>query len=63
MTTGAEDLTELTAEMVTDGIVPRTPAVSPDGRWVVHTIGTMGQAGAAGEPLVDRRGRREHGAA
>jgi Tol biopolymer transport system component len=35
----------LTAEMVVDGRVPRTPALSPDGRWVAFVISTLGQAG------------------
>ncbi|MEV6872430.1 prolyl oligopeptidase family serine peptidase [Amycolatopsis sp. NPDC051128] len=36
---------ELTAEAVTDRVVPRTPRVSPDGRWVAFVTGTVGRAG------------------
>jgi dipeptidyl aminopeptidase/acylaminoacyl peptidase len=36
---------ELTAEAVVDRVVPRTPRLSPDGRWVVFVTGTVGRAG------------------
>jgi dipeptidyl aminopeptidase/acylaminoacyl peptidase len=36
---------ELTAEMVVDGLVPSSPAVSPDGRWVAYVVAPVGQAG------------------
>ncbi|MBA8923317.1 dipeptidyl aminopeptidase/acylaminoacyl peptidase [Kutzneria viridogrisea] len=36
---------ELTAELVVDGRVPYSPVLSPDGRWVVYLLATVGQAG------------------
>ncbi|QKV72907.1 prolyl oligopeptidase family serine peptidase [Amycolatopsis sp. Hca4] len=36
---------ELTAESVVDRMVPQTPRVSPDGRWVVSASAPVGQAG------------------
>ncbi len=36
---------ELTAEAVVDRMVPRTPRVSPDGRWVVYASAPVGRAG------------------
>jgi dipeptidyl aminopeptidase/acylaminoacyl peptidase len=35
---------ELTAELVVDGCAPLTPVLSPDGRWVVFVVATVGQA-------------------
>ncbi|MGW4460594.1 S9 family peptidase [Micromonospora sp. NPDC004704] len=37
--------TQLTAELVVDGRAPRTPALSPDGRWVAYVVAPGGQAG------------------
>ncbi|WP_410586618.1 S9 family peptidase [Amycolatopsis sp. lyj-23] len=42
---------ELTAEAVVDRLVPRTPRLSPDGRWVVFASAPVGQAGA--HPVSD----------
>ncbi|MEQ0565576.1 prolyl oligopeptidase family serine peptidase [Amycolatopsis sp. NEAU-NG30] len=36
-------MTQLTAEAVVDWAVPRTPQVSPDGRWVVFGSATVGR--------------------
>ncbi|GAA5185728.1 hypothetical protein GCM10023322_30390 [Rugosimonospora acidiphila] len=36
---------ELTAELVVDGRAPSSPALSPDGRWVVYVLAAVGQAG------------------
>jgi dipeptidyl aminopeptidase/acylaminoacyl peptidase len=36
---------ELTAEAVAGRAVPRTPRLSPDGRWVVFATATIGRAG------------------
>ncbi len=36
---------KLTAEAVVDRIVPRTPRLSPDGRWVVFVSAPVGRAG------------------
>ncbi|WP_410565611.1 S9 family peptidase [Amycolatopsis sp. cmx-4-61] len=36
---------ELTAEAVVDRLVPRTPRVSPDGRWVVFASSPVGRPG------------------
>ncbi|MEV4053134.1 S9 family peptidase [Amycolatopsis sp. NPDC049688] len=36
---------ELTAEAVVDQLVPATPRVSPDGRWVVFSSAPVGRAG------------------
>jgi dipeptidyl aminopeptidase/acylaminoacyl peptidase len=36
---------ELTAEAVVDRIVPRTPRLSPDGRWVAFVSGPVGRVG------------------
>ncbi|MGW3993808.1 S9 family peptidase [Amycolatopsis sp. NPDC004772] len=36
---------ELTAEAVVDRMVPKTPRVSPDGRWVVFASSPVGQPG------------------
>ncbi|OXM69110.1 S9 family peptidase [Amycolatopsis vastitatis] len=38
-------MTELTAEAVVDRIVPRTPRLSPDGRWVAFVSGAIGRTG------------------
>lgn len=38
-------MNELTAELVVDGRVPSSPMLSPDGRWVVYVLATVGQAG------------------
>ena len=38
-------MAELTAEAVVDRIVPRTPRLSPDGRWVVFASGPVGRVG------------------
>ncbi|MCS7479620.1 S9 family peptidase [Umezawaea endophytica] len=35
----------LTAAAVVDSLVPTTPALSPDGRWVAYVLGPVGQAG------------------
>jgi dipeptidyl aminopeptidase/acylaminoacyl peptidase len=35
----------LTPELVIDGRLPDSPAVSPDGRWVAYTVAPMGHAG------------------
>lgn len=32
------DPVRITAETVVDGVVPRDPAVSPDGRWVAYAV-------------------------
>ena len=39
----SEDTPELTAELVTDGVVPSQPAVSPDGRWVAYVVAPVGR--------------------
>lgn len=49
MAIGAEDLTELTAEMVTDGIVPRTPADRFRASLVGAGISGWGMRAATGE--------------
>ncbi|MDX3188758.1 prolyl oligopeptidase family serine peptidase [Streptomyces sp. MN03-5084-2B] len=36
---------ELTAEAVVDRLVPRTPRISPDGRWVVFASSPVGRPG------------------
>jgi dipeptidyl aminopeptidase/acylaminoacyl peptidase len=36
---------ELTAETVVDRVVPRTPRISPDGRWVVFVSATVARTG------------------
>ncbi|MEU4520260.1 prolyl oligopeptidase family serine peptidase [Amycolatopsis sp. NPDC024027] len=36
---------ELTAEAVVDRMVPQTPRISPDGRWVVFASSPVGRAG------------------
>ena len=36
---------ELTAELIVDGAVPRQPAISPDGRWVVYLVAPVGTRG------------------
>ncbi|MEU5258916.1 prolyl oligopeptidase family serine peptidase [Amycolatopsis sp. NPDC021455] len=38
-------MAELTAEAAVDRNVPRTPRVSPDGRWVAYVNGPVGRAG------------------
>ncbi|TWP47606.1 S9 family peptidase [Lentzea tibetensis] len=35
----------LTAELVVDGLVPKVPRVSPDGRWVAYVTAPVGHAG------------------
>ncbi|HEX3646883.1 MAG TPA: S9 family peptidase [Pseudonocardiaceae bacterium] len=35
----------LTPELVVDGRLPRSPAVSPDGKWVAYTVAPMGHPG------------------
>ncbi|HEX5117468.1 MAG TPA: S9 family peptidase [Pseudonocardiaceae bacterium] len=35
----------LTPELVVDGRLPQSPAVSPDGRWVAYTVAPSGRAG------------------
>ena len=37
--------TALTAELVVDGLAPRAPVVSPDGRWVVYAVAATGRVG------------------
>lgn len=37
--------TQLAAEAVVDGLVPREAALSPDGRWVVYVVGAVGRVG------------------
>ncbi len=39
------DVSRLSAHDVVDSLVPSAPALSPDGRWVVHVVGPVGQAG------------------
>ncbi len=34
---------ELTAEMVTDGLVPSNPRLAPDGRHVAYAVAPVGQ--------------------
>ena len=34
--------TDLTAEMIVDGAVPRCPVISPDGRWVAYSVAALG---------------------
>ncbi len=41
----SEDLPELTAELVVDGVVPSQPAVSPDGGWVAYVVAPVGRRG------------------
>jgi dipeptidyl aminopeptidase/acylaminoacyl peptidase len=36
---------KLTAELVVDGHVPSSPALSPDGQWVAFVVAPMGRAG------------------
>ena len=37
---------ELTAETVVDRVVPRTPRLSPDGRWVAYVTAPVGRTGS-----------------
>jgi dipeptidyl aminopeptidase/acylaminoacyl peptidase len=39
----SEDTPELTAELVTDGLVPSQPVVSPDGCWVAYVVAPVGR--------------------
>jgi dipeptidyl aminopeptidase/acylaminoacyl peptidase len=39
------DKEELTAQLVVDGRTPSQPVLSPDGRWVVFVVATVGQVG------------------
>src|ERR1700733_7274598 len=43
LTCMSEDAPELTAELVTDGVVPSQPVVSPDGCWVVYVVTPVGR--------------------
>jgi dipeptidyl aminopeptidase/acylaminoacyl peptidase len=38
-----EDVRELTAELVVDGVVPSEPVVSPDGCWVAYVVAAVGR--------------------
>ena len=38
-----DDSAELTAELIVDGVVPRTPVISPDGRWVAYAAAPAGR--------------------
>jgi dipeptidyl aminopeptidase/acylaminoacyl peptidase len=38
-----EAASELTAELVTDAVVPSRPAISPDGRWVAYVVAPVGR--------------------
>jgi dipeptidyl aminopeptidase/acylaminoacyl peptidase len=42
--TTVDERSALTAEMVVDGRVVLSPALSPDGRWVAYVLGSVGQA-------------------
>jgi dipeptidyl aminopeptidase/acylaminoacyl peptidase len=44
------DGTELTAELIVDGAVPRAAVISPDGRWVAWALAPVGRL--AGRPLA-----------
>ncbi len=39
----SEAAAELTAELVTDGLMSSQPVISPDGRWVAYTVGPVGR--------------------
>jgi dipeptidyl aminopeptidase/acylaminoacyl peptidase len=39
----SEDASELTAELVVDGVVPSQPVISPDGCWVAYVVATVGR--------------------
>jgi dipeptidyl aminopeptidase/acylaminoacyl peptidase len=39
----SEDTPKLTAELVTDGVVPSQPVVSPDGCWVAYVVAPVGR--------------------
>lgn len=39
-----ETALELTAELIVDGMVPRNPAISPDGRWVAYVVTAIGRS-------------------
>jgi dipeptidyl aminopeptidase/acylaminoacyl peptidase len=41
--TMAEAASELTAELVTDAVVPSRPVISPDGRWVAYVVAPVGR--------------------
>ncbi|HEX3789088.1 MAG TPA: prolyl oligopeptidase family serine peptidase [Pseudonocardiaceae bacterium] len=44
--TEVDDVTpELIAELIVDGSTPGAPVLSPDGRWVVYPVTTVGQVG------------------
>ena len=49
----------LTADLIVDGRIPRTPRLSPDGKWVTYTVSTMGRDDeqwiAATDGSVNRR--------
>jgi dipeptidyl aminopeptidase/acylaminoacyl peptidase len=39
----SDDSAELTAELIVDSDVPRTPVISPDGRWVAYAVSPVGR--------------------
>jgi hypothetical protein len=39
----SEDTSELTAELVVDGVVPSQPVISPDGCWVSYVVAPVGR--------------------
>jgi dipeptidyl aminopeptidase/acylaminoacyl peptidase len=39
----SEDTSELTAELVVDGVVPSQPVISPDGCWVAYVVAPVGR--------------------
>ena len=39
----SEDPPRLTAELIVDGVVPRQPVISPDGRWVAYVVAPAGR--------------------
>ena len=39
----SEDVPELTAELVVDGVVPSQPVISPDGCWVTYAVAPVGR--------------------
>lgn len=40
----SEAPTELTAEMIADGLIPAEPQMSPDGRYVAYSVSPLGRA-------------------
>jgi hypothetical protein len=60
--------TNLTAELIVDGAVPRNPVISPDGRWVAYAVVQPGGRGglaagldAPGEDVACGGGLAEQG--